>query len=63
MTHNDCVWFRENSAAQAALARVRELADEWEQAASKGGPRNYAASVFATAARDLRAALGDHKPS
>ena len=27
MTHNDCIWFRENSRAQAALGRVRELAD------------------------------------
>jgi hypothetical protein len=32
MTHNDCVWFRENSAAQAALGRVRELANEWAAA-------------------------------
>lgn len=38
-------------------AAVRALADEWEQAAVDGGPRNYAASLFATAARDLRAAL------
>jgi hypothetical protein len=30
MTHNDCVWFRENSAAQAALGRVRELLNAWE---------------------------------
>lgn len=53
------IWFAENSGAQAALARVRVLAAEWEQAAADGGARNYAASLFATAARDLRAALGD----
>lgn len=45
--------------AHSPLARVRELADEWEQAAAKGGPRNYAAGLFATAARDLRRALKD----
>lgn len=53
------LWFNENSAARAALGRVRALAGEWEQAAAGGGPRNYAASLFKTAAKDLRAALGD----
>lgn len=56
---HDCTWFRENSAAQAALGRVRELVAEWENAAEGGHPRNYAASLFGTAARDLRRALGD----
>jgi hypothetical protein len=40
MTHNDCVWFRENSAAQAALGRIRELCDEW--AAAGGSHRRLA---------------------
>lgn len=40
MTHNDCVWFRENSAAQTALGRVRELANEW--AAAGGAYRRHA---------------------
>lgn len=47
-----------NSAAQAALGRVRALANEWELAAAGAGPRNYAGSLFSTAARDLRRALG-----
>jgi hypothetical protein len=60
----DCdrhVWFAENSEAQATLGRVRELVDEWERAAVKGGPPYYAAGLFATAAKDLRAALGESK--
>lgn len=34
------LWFNENSAAQAALGRVRELADEWE--AAGGAYRRHA---------------------
>jgi hypothetical protein len=48
------LWFRENSAAQAALGRVRELADEWEHS---GRPRIGAGE----AAKELRAAIkGGH---
>lgn len=53
------LWFNENSTAQAALGRVRELAAQWERSAATENPRNYAASLFGTAARDLRKALAD----
>jgi hypothetical protein len=48
--------------AERRVEAAEALADEWERAAADGGPRNYAASLFATAARDLRAALGDEPP-
>lgn len=52
-------WFAEGIASQAKLGRVRILAAEWEQVASAASARNYAASLFGTAAKELREALDD----
>lgn len=40
------VWFNENSAAQVALGRVRELADEW---AAAGGLHRFHADLIRAA--------------
>lgn len=58
--HQRSVWFAENSAAQAALGRVRALADEWQAELDSGAIRDENARYcWGVAVRELRAALGD----
>lgn len=51
--HERTVWFNENSQAQAALGRVRELSGEWEACGCRP------VCWHPTAAKSLRIALGE----
>lgn len=46
------VWFAENSAAQGALGRLRELAQRWDDTDHLGPMRRYRAAAMLRAAID-----------